>query len=628
MCGIAGFARFRPAEPDGDLLSRMVGSLAHRGPDDEGRHVEADVAFGHRRLSIIDLSEAAHQPMTNADGSIWIVFNGEIYNYVELQAELEAKGYRYRSRSDTETIIHAYEAWGTSCVTRFNGMFAFALWDARQHRLFCARDLFGEKPFYYARHDDRFVFASEIKAVLQDPRVNREPDPEILRRYLDGNLTDVDARTFFKGVRMLPPAHTLTVEAGRVSIARYWSLPESQPGDATRSETTWVEEFRETLKDSIRLRLRSDVQVGTCLSGGLDSSTIVCLLNQIVPEPMAVFSVVYDEPGFEEGVFIKAVTDVFRMNAHRVTPTGDDLYPTIGRLIWHNDEPSSSYGMYSQWQVMKLASEHGVKVILNGQGGDELLAGYQRYVPTYLRELLRQGRFRTFAREARASEHLHDSSARESIKQALYPMVPAFLRELYRRGLTHRQRPDDFVSDDLRRAANGAGLTDLDDFPNLASHLACDLTVTSVPALVHHEDRASMAFGHEIRLPFLDPRLVEIAMRMPASLKIRDGVRKYVLRRAMETEGLPEAVLSRYDKKGYPTPICKWFRTTARELTRDVLWSQSFRERGLVQVDRAQRAFERHVAGEADFTLQIWQWVNVELWYRQFVDRTADAVVA
>jgi asparagine synthase (glutamine-hydrolysing) len=261
-----------------------------------------------------------------------------------------------------------------------------------------------------------------------------------------------------------------------------------------------------------------------------------------------------------------------------------------------------------------------VTVLLDGQGGDELLAGYQRYVPTYLRELLRQGRFRAFAHEVRTSEHLHDLRAREAIKQAIYPMVPGMFREFYRRGLTHRQRPDDFVSADLRRAASGAGEPETEDFPSLAAHLASDLTVTSVPALVHHEDRASMAFGHEIRLPFLDPRLVEIATRMPSAMKIRDGVRKYILRRAMETEGLPQAILARYDKKGYPTPVGAWFRTSARESTREVLESRSFRERGLVQMDKVRRAFERHVAGEADFTLQIWQWVNVELWHRRFVD--------
>jgi asparagine synthase (glutamine-hydrolysing) len=619
MCGIAGFVSLDPAGSVRGPLESMVAVLRHRGPDDAGEYRHGAVAFGHRRLSIIDLSAAGHQPMANGDGSIRLIYNGEIYNYRELDAQLKARGYAYRSQSDTETIIHAYEEWGVDCVQRFNGMFAFALWDGRRRRVFCARDRFGEKPFYYVLQPDRLVFASEIKAVLADPSVPRDPDFQTIAAYLEHNLTDTNDSTFFAAVKSLKPAHTLIVEAGRVTSRCYWQPPAPPLGAPPRSDDDWIAEFRDTFTNAVKLRLRSDVPLGTCLSGGLDSSSIICVTSRITAAPVSAFSVVYNEQEFAEAQFVRHVSDAVPIDAHSVTPTGADLFETLARIVHHNDEPSTSYGQYSQWHVMKLAAEHGVTVLLNGQGGDELLAGYDRYLPTYVRELALAGHLRQVAREL----NVLGTPVQDSVKRALYPLIAPSWREAYRTSVTRQWRPRDYLSADFADAfANGVTAAAAS---TLRDHQLHDLTVASLPALVHHEDRMSMAFSREIRLPFLDPRVVDLGVQMPPSLKIRNGVTKYVLRQAMATGGVPPAILNRRDKKGYPTPVGLWFRTVAREQAWAVLASKSFRERGIVDVEKARRAFTMHVSGAADFTLSIWQWVSLELWFRAFVDAAVSA---
>jgi asparagine synthase (glutamine-hydrolysing) len=620
MCGITGSVNLTAPSSNNSLVQAMTETLAHRGPDGNGFHVSEDhsIVLGHRRLKIIDLSENARQPMSNQDGSVWLTYNGEIYNYKELDAVLKAKGYVYRSQSDSETILHAYEEWGEACVEQFNGMYAFAIWDERKKQLFCARDRFGEKPFYYYTDGKQFIFASEIKALLEDSKVPRAVNYRAVARYLQDNETDSNEETFFAGILSLRAAHTLTLREGRIAIQRYWQLPAQT--FQIRAEAEWVDEFFELLKDSVRLRLRADVPVGTCLSGGLDSSSIICLMAQFVDEPVSAFSVAYDDKGFSERRFMQAMTDALPLRAHTVMPTGEDLFDTLTRIIWHNDEPSSSMGQYSQWQVMKLAAEKGVTVILNGQGGDELLAGYYRYMPTYVHELMRAGNWRQAMIELRGDARLHEHSLAQNVKQVLYPSMPGFLKSAYTKMLSTQSRPDKFLSRGFLTSYANNGQANPRRPASLHEHLAQDLTETSVPYLVHHEDRCSMAFGREIRLPFLDHRLVELAFRMPAAMKIRGGVTKQVLRQAMKNQGMPEAILQRHDKKGYPTPMGKWFRTTASAAVREVLNAESFQKRGIVNTKKALDAFARHTEGSADFTLPLWQWVNLELWFRRFID--------
>ena len=615
MCGIAGFVLSVPEPQWRSRLESMARLVAHRGPDDAGVYESpcGTAGLAHRRLSIIDLSPEAQQPMSNEDGTVWLTYNGEIYNYRELDAELKARGHVYRSRSDAETIVHAYEEWGRECVSRFNGMFAFALWDERQRQLFCARDRFGEKPFYYLFDGARFVFASEIKALLLDPAMPRRIHRTSVARYLAHGLADEGPETFFDAVRSLPAAHRLTLRDARLEVSRYWSLPATADA-VTLDEAGWERAFLDLLTDSVRLRLRSDVPLGTCLSGGLDSSSIVALASRIEGREVTAFSVLYDEPGLAERSFVEAVTRAFPIRGVEVCPDGRDLYETLSRIVWHNDEPSTSVGQYSQWHVMRLARDHDVKVLLNGQGGDEILAGYERYVTTDARERMLQGDVLGAVRSLRGEARIRGGGVAGSLKRVVYPITPRLLRRGYRRFLSRRSSAADFLDPELAAAAGDPP----EEFRTLRDHLAWDLTVLSVPSLVHAEDRCSMAFSREIRLPFLDHRLVELMFRMPSDMKIRGGVTKHVLRRVMAREGLPAEVAARRDKKGYPTPVGRWLRTIARQETRDVL--SSLRGRGLLDVDRALGAFEEHCSGDADHTALLWRWINVELWFRRFID--------
>jgi asparagine synthase (glutamine-hydrolysing) len=594
----------------------MTELLAHRGPDDSGFYESPDglACLGHRRLSIIDLSADAREPMRNEAGTLWLVYNGEIYNYRELDAELKAKGYVYRSRSDAETIVHAYEEWGTDCLTRFNGMFAFALWDQARRQLFCARDRFGEKPFYYRFEAGSFAFASEIKALL-DLASRPRPNPAGLARYLAHGLADEAAATCFEAIFSLPAAHSLTLRDGRLELRRYWSLP-GEAEDEGRDDADWERAFLELVTDSVRLRLHSDVPLGVCLSGGLDSSSIVALASRLEGREVAAFSVLYDEAGLAERSFVEAVTRAFPLRAAAVSPDGRDLFGTLASIVWHNDEPSTSVGQYSQWHVMRLARDHGVKVLLNGQGGDEILAGYERYVTTHTRERMLRGDLVGAARSLAGEARMRGGGLRGGVKRVVYPITPRPLREGYRRMMGGRKVAADFLTPELLAAAGEAP----EHFRSLRDHLATDLTALSVPALVHAEDRCSMAFSREIRLPFLDHRLVELMFRMPSRMKIRGGVTKHVLRQVMAREGLPARVASRQDKKGYPTPMGRWLRTSALDETRALLHSDSFRNRGLLDVPRALAALEEHASGAADHTPLLWRWINVELWFRRFVD--------
>jgi asparagine synthase (glutamine-hydrolysing) len=621
MCGIAGYVGADEGAPD---MSRFGTTLQHRGPDDQGYYRSPDrrAQLAHWRLSIIDLSSAGHQPMANADESLWIVYNGEIYNYLELEAELKGRGYVYRSRSDTETILHAYEEWGPACVERFNGMFAFALWDARRRELFCARDRLGEKPFYYVHGPAGLAFASEIKLLFQLPGVARQANRRALARFLALGVTELGDETFFEGVHSLPAGHWMVLREGELKRQRYWTVPSAE-AVADRRDDQWIEELRAILLDSVRLRLRSDVPVGTCLSGGMDSSSVIHLMSRLREGPVSAFSVLYDDAGFQEATFVRAMTASLPIVAHEVRPTGDDLYETLPKIVWHNDEPSAGPGQYSQWHVMRLAAQGGVKVLLNGQGADELLAGYVRYFPSYVRELVCRGRWAAAAREMTSHARLQQQSMGAVVRSVVYPALPQVARRAYRHVLSRQaQGGAEFLSPGSRAELT----TTIPAYFNaLAEHLSWDLTLLSLPALVHSEDRCSMAFSREIRLPFLDHRLVELVAAMPSAMKIREGVTKHVLRQAMAREGLAAAVLERHDKKGYPTPASRWFRTTAREATRDILSSASFRQRELLDPAGVAGVFQEHCDGRQDATTLLWRWVSTELWFRRFLDEAPAA---
>lgn len=632
MCGIAGIYNLNNEPVSQDTLKRMCEVIKHRGPDDEGQWMEGNIGFGHRRLSIIDLSSAGHQPMCNEDKTIWLTYNGEIYNYIELRPELEARGHHFKSHTDTEVIIHAYEEYGEDCLNKFNGMFAFCLWDSRQNKLFCARDEFGIKPFYYYFDFRRFLFASEIKSIIEDKTIEKKPNNRIICDYLVYAYLDHTEETFFDGIKQLLPAHYLVIKDGKLSIKRYWDLnPEEkyEPAD----DVKYAQRFYELFEDSIRLRLRSDVPVGTCLSGGLDSSSIVCVVNNLLRGQTLnvefankfhiqgltprTFSSCFEDKTYDERQFIQEVINKTNVDANFTFPDGKQLFDIIPKVIWHQDEPFGSTSIFAQWHVMQLAREKGVPVLLDGQGADELLAGYHGYYDYYFTDLIKTFQFKRLIKELNLYSKYHSYSKFSTLLRLIRPFLPYRLSSYLKSILKIKMSSwltTDFVKTYQREIVPVQKYKDcLDD------HLYQLFTKISLPALLHYEDRNSMAFSVEARVPFLDYRLVEFIFSLPSSQKIRDGITKIVLRNAMKGV-LPEKVRMRMDKMGFVTPGDVWFRTVAKDKILEIFNSDSFRNRGYFNVSKIKKEFDTHCRGEKDMHFTVWRWINLELWFQKFFD--------
>jgi asparagine synthase (glutamine-hydrolysing) len=617
MCGLCGIVALgRPAEAE--AVARMASSLDHRGPDGDGSFASpAGAALAFRRLAIIDLSDAGLQPFASDDGSLRLVHNGEIYNYRELRRELEAHGHRFRSATDTEVIVRGYEQWGDECVRRFNGMWAIALWDERRRRLFCSRDRFGIKPFYYRWDGARLEFASEPKAFAGPHRGN----PRAIRDYVEQGYLDHTEATFFEGVRRVPPAHNLLLDEHGLRVERYWKL---EPGDPPQGDP--AEAVRETFLDSIRLHLRSDVPVGTCLSGGLDSSAIVTTIDHLlrteadvaapVGDRQKTFTAFFEDTGFDERPYADAVVAKTRVEPHWVSFTDDDLIENLDAIVFTQDEPFGSTSMIAQWYVMRAAKAAGLTVMLDGQGSDEIFAGYHTYFASYFADLLRAGRLGELTRELASYRTLHGASVATLGEMVVRPFVPARVRWAARgrtRGGTQ------LLSGDLRSLSappepNGAAFPD-----HLRRSLHLILAHRGLPELLRYEDRNSMAHSLEARVPFLDIRLVELLFSLRGSDLIERGRTKSVLRRALG-DLLPPPVRDRVDKMGFMTPEARFMRGKLGSLALDVLSSRSFRERGWVDADAALRRLERHRRGDLKAGFELWRVLNLELWARRFVD--------
>jgi asparagine synthase (glutamine-hydrolysing) len=618
MCGIAGIVHFDGGPADPEAARAMARCLAHRGPDQEGVYASGNVALSFRRLSIIDLSDKASQPMASADGTRWLVFNGEIYNYVELMSELQSRGWSFRSRSDTEVILHSYEESGLDCTTRFNGMWAFALWDARVRRLVLSRDRLGKKPLYYSFDGKTLLFASEVKALLRIRPELAEPAADQLSGFLVLGETDVRPETLFRKIVQVPPAHTVVFEAdGSARWQAYWRAPEPAEVEPIPRERA-VSTFRELLYDSVRLRLRSDVPVGTALSGGLDSSSIVAVECDLLKgSPVHTFSSVFSQPELSEERFISAVNAAFPTVPHRITPSSD-LEEVLPHVLWHQEVPLIGPGIYSQWCVMELARGK-VKVLLDGQGGDELLGGYSYYFPEYLADLLRGALWpptlgRLLLTLARFARRGSPGRAARFLKEAMRRVAGHPLPVGFQSGTFQ-----EYLNPDLARALEQpAAPRRLSHESFLAAALLLDTTRLSLPRLLHYEDRNSMAHGIEARAPLLDYRIVEFCLRLPPSLRIEMGVTKALLRRAVGHR-LPEIVRNRRDKKGFSEPVGEWMRGKGYPAVADLLLSERARTRGIIRRDRIERALAEHRAG-IDRTLPLYRALTLELWFRLFVD--------
>jgi len=619
MCGICGVVQLG-APPEVDVVAAMARTLDHRGPDGDGSYDNAaGVALGFRRLAIIDLSDAGGQPFTSDDGAVRLMHNGEIYNYVELRRELEARGHVFRSATDTEVVLRAYEEWGDTCVQRFNGMWAIALWDGRRRRLFCSRDRFGIKPFYYSFQGGRLAFASEPKAFRADPRTPLEPSPRAIRDYLEQGYADHTEETFFTRVKRLPAAHNLVLDESGIRIERYWTLEAGEPsaGDA-------AEAVREAFLDALRVHLRSDVPVGTCLSGGIDSSAIVVGVDHLltrehrtaaaVGERQRTFTAYFDDAGFDERPYARAVVERTHVEPHWITLGEDEVVELLPRIVESQDEPTGSTSVVAQWAVLRAARERGLTVMLDGQGADEIFAGYHAYFSPFYADLLTSGRVGTLVRELRAYRSVHGASPVRLAEMVARRFVPDHVR-WRARGRTRGGSA--LVHPELRAGytpePNGAV------FPDRTRRLLhLILTARGLPELLRYEDRNSMAHSLEARVPFLDVRLVELLFSLRADELIRNGRTKDVLRRALG-DLLPPVVRDRTDKLGFVTPEARWMRGPLGELAADVFASRPFRERGWVNVDGARTRLEQHRGGHRDAGFELWRALNLELWAQAYL---------
>jgi asparagine synthase (glutamine-hydrolysing) len=609
MCGVAGI--INPEGFDPYTLMSMTHLVSHRGPDGfgfayVGRNPQTPVeiihnenslpsflrpviGLGSRRLAIVDLSPQGNMPMKSSDGACCLTYNGEIYNYRELRVELERKGHRFRAETDTEVILNAYLEWKEDCLGHFNGMWSFALWDQRIQRLFCARDRFGVKPFYYTLFDGCFYFGSEIKQILHASGMPRVANARTVYHFLDRGLIDHSPETFFEDVRQLPGGHCLTLElSASLSpvVQRYWELP-LEPLKR-RSDMDSIEEFRSRFETAVRLRLRSDVPVGSCLSGGLDSSAVICEAQRVAPDRrFQTFSACFEEPALDERDFISAVVKVTNGAVHWTFPKQEGFWQNIEAFLYHQDEPVPSTNVYAQWCVMEEAKKQGIPVLLGGQGADELLCGYQKYRYFYLWHLFR----------ARDSRFVHESSRwLRNGTRSWWTISDAsnYFPPLLRRTFSSIKRlcPSQFEKE-LRepQLKLGAG-------KSLADRQKTDVMYTSLPALLHYEDRNSMAHSIETRLPFLDYQLAEFAINCPPDLKMRDGWSKWVLRQAVAGT-LPEKVRLRKTKLGFDTPQAAWMRFGMQNGHRDLWDSPVLQMERFLSPEKLARESLRFLQGES-----------------------------
>jgi asparagine synthase (glutamine-hydrolysing) len=625
MCGIVGFVTATGAAGAEDVLRRMADRIRHRGPDDSGFYTDDCVFLAHRRLSIVDLA-GGHQPMANESGSVRITYNGEIFNHTALRPDLERAGYRYATRSDTETIVHAYEEYGPNCVTQFRGMFAFALWDSRQNTLFCARDRLGIKPFYYYWDGRLFAFASEIKALFEHPAISAEFEESLLGEYLGFGHASGE-RTLFRNVRKLMPGHHLRVDLSdalpQLKIERYWDVPqplENRQNVGCWSEADWVAETRRRLEETVRMRLMSDVPLGMFLSGGLDSSAMAALIQRMTDGPVKTYSVGYREAQFSELSYAAEVAAEIGTDHSEVVVGMDEFFDTLPKLIWHEDEPIAWPSSVPLYFMSKLASRE-VKVVLTGEGSDELFGGYERYRWNLLNQKYARmygilpGPLRSWFRDALGTTRLLRASARRKLCHT-FAGRDSRIESLFL---------DNFYcafseADQARLLRRGAGSVYANymaywdsrpDVPPLPRMLYADQK-TYLVELLMKQDQMSMACSIESRVPFLDHHFVEFAMSIPDGLKIRGGTQKYVLKKAVE-DLLPAAIIHRR-KMGFPTPLQQWLMEPRAEPLLAALRARDGLLAAYVDGRELDELIGRHRGGLVDATDRLWRLLNLQIW--------------
>lgn len=653
MCGICGeidFSKGIKTEP----IKRMCDVLVHRGPDDEGmvffrgnqyyevkrsfqmvsKNEGFEVGLGHRRLSIIDLSEDAHQPMSNENGTIWIVYNGEIYNFQNLRKELEEKGHLFKSKSDTEVILHAYEEWDVDCLNRFRGMFAFAIWDSKLKRLFMARDRLGEKPLVYFNKNGQFVFASEIKALLQIPGVERKVNNSGLHHYLTYQYVP-SPDTIFEGIKKLPPAHYLLYDRnGNIRIERYWKLNFNSRQKNHADVQEFSDLIRTELEESVKLRLISDVPLGAFLSGGIDSSLIVGMMGKLSGKPVKTFSIGFEEKDFDELIYAKLVSDHFATEHHEfvVRPNAIEILP---KLIWHYNEPFADSSAIPTYYLANVTKNY-VKVVLTGDAGDENFAGYKRYlwskwvalfikipgkirrelIPTFLRVIsYSHWKEKTLNRLIDFMESLSDDQVRNYAEQ-IKIFNAKEKGDIYTEDLVKnlgKKNPLDFLTKKYEEAETDDLLGKL-LYVDINSYLPEDLLVKM--------DIATMANSLEARIPFLDHKFMELVAGIPSQLKMKGSMTKFILKKSF-SDLLPEAILKR-KKMGFGVPVSRWFKKELKEYIYEILMDSRTLNRGYFRREGIERLLDEHITSRYDHSAKIWALLILEIWFRVFMDKEGD----
>lgn len=631
MCGICGVLNFDRRESVAPgVLQTMNRQIVHRGPDDEGFYLAENVGLAMRRLSIIDVA-TGHQPMTNEDSTLWLVYNGEIYNHQELRPSLEARGHRYRTRSDTETILHLYEEYGRDCVNHLRGMFAFVIWDARNRRLFAARDRLGIKPFYYHHSAQRFLFGSEIKALLAHPTLKAQFNAKVLPEYLAfGYLAGEE--TFFDGVRKLLPGHTLELdEPGDLRIEPYWDLA-APPPEAPKPREYYVETYREMLEQAVSSHLMSDVPLGVFLSGGLDSSVVAALTTKLRRAPIETFSVGYAEEAYSELPFAQAVARHLGSIHHEVRVGWKEFMDALPRLIWHEDEPIVWPSSVSLYFVAKLARER-VTVVLTGEGSDETLAGYTRYAWTLwnarldgiYRGLVPAG-FRGTLRRALDEPKWLPLEVQRRLRHTFLARDgaswPSFYFDNFYSAFTESAQHE-LLAEPFQPAPGAAYEHSLEYWEKSSGGLLHRLLYTDIKTylveLLMKQDNMSMAASIESRVPFLDHILVEFTAGIPAAYEIRKLAGKRVLKSAAE-DLLPASIIYR-KKMGFPTPLRGWLQGANLDSVEKLLLDPRSLEWGLFRPEALQKLFTEQRSGDRDHYERIWRLLNLELWRRVFIDQ-------
>jgi asparagine synthase (glutamine-hydrolysing) len=606
MCGICGMINFDQLPVDPSALKKMMKAIKHRGPDDEGFFIDKNAGLGNVRLSIIDLSPAGHQPMFSQDKRYCLTYNGEIYNYLELKETLKEK-YPFHTRTDTEVVLHAFREWGPGCLQKFNGMFAFAVYDTQTRELFIARDRFGIKPFYYYLDEQTFIFASEERAILPFLK-DKKPNQQAIYEYLLYNRTDQGDDTFFERIRKLPHGARGIVKGNRLEIKKWYRLTES-----LREPFETPGEFYQTFKQSVALRLRSDVPVGVCLSGGLDSSTIVSvLLKEFGKTDLNTFSAVYEkEDPVDESEFINLYKNDLK-HMFFIRPTADSLCEDLPRFVECHSEPVATLGPYAQFKVMELARKH-VGVTLDGQGADEELAGYPYFFGGYFKQLFKEFRWLRLLTELSAYAVRHKSLY--AFKYFALYLVPIGLKDSFSK-MAHNYVTRDFYQ-------KGKKLSTIKDKlynPRSLNESLVQHFEYKLEHLLKWEDHNSMGHSLESRVPFLDHHLVERALPLPSEKLINKATTKYILRLAMK-DVLPEKIRSRQDKIPFATPWDKWFRAEKmRKQIPAILDSGKFRDRGYLKPKKCLKDYHAHLDEKINIAKEIWKWLNLELWLRKFFD--------